>query len=63
MELMPAQAGRGLRGLIGCIPPRRIAARSVARGAAEELRSELGRAVRLFSEDDFLARPETPIGN
>lgn len=38
-------AGRGLRGLIGCTQPRRIAARSVARRVAEELDSELGAAV------------------
>ena len=39
------EAGRGVRGLIGCTQPRRIAARSVARRVAEELGSELGRTV------------------
>ncbi len=39
------QAGRGVRGLIGCTQPRRIAARSVARRVAEELGSELGQLV------------------
>ena len=39
------RAGRGVRGLIGCTQPRRIAARSVARRVAEELGSELGQAV------------------
>lgn len=39
------EAGRGIRGLIGCTQPRRIAARSVARRVAEELGSELGQAV------------------
>jgi ATP-dependent helicase HrpA len=38
-------AGRGVRGLIGCTQPRRIAARSVARRVAEELGGELGQAV------------------
>jgi ATP-dependent helicase HrpA len=39
------KAGRGVRGLIGCTQPRRIAARSVARRVAEELGSELGQTV------------------
>jgi len=39
------EAGRGVRGLIGCTQPRRIAARSVARRVAEELGEELGQAV------------------
>ncbi|MEE4296826.1 MAG: ATP-dependent RNA helicase HrpA, partial [Wenzhouxiangella sp.] len=39
------EAGRGVRGLIGCTQPRRIAARSVARRVAEELKTELGQAV------------------
>jgi len=39
------EARRGVRGLIGCTQPRRIAARSVARRVAEELGSELGQAV------------------
>ena len=42
---MAMQAGRGVRGLIGCTQPRRIAARSVARRVAEELGTELGDAV------------------
>ena len=39
------EAGRGIDGLIGCTQPRRIAASSVARRIAEELREELGRSV------------------
>ena len=42
---MALEAGRGVRGLIGCTQPRRIAARSVARRVAEELGSDLGREV------------------
>ncbi len=39
------EAGRGIRGLIGCTQPRRIAARAMASRVAEELGSELGEAV------------------
>jgi len=39
------QAGRGLRGLIGCTQPRRIAASAMAQRVAEELRSEVGGVV------------------
>jgi ATP-dependent helicase HrpA len=39
---MALEAGRGVRGLIGCTQPRRIAARSVARRVAEELDTDLG---------------------
>ncbi len=39
------QAERGLRGLIGCTQPRRIAASAMAQRVAEELQSELGAAV------------------
>ncbi|MBS3747948.1 MAG: ATP-dependent RNA helicase HrpA [Wenzhouxiangellaceae bacterium] len=42
---MAMQAGRGVRGLIGCTQPRRIAARSVARRVAEELGTGLGDAI------------------
>lgn len=35
-------AGRGAAGMIGCTQPRRIAARSVARRVAEELKVEVG---------------------
>ncbi len=38
-------AGRGLTGLIGCTQPRRIAAKSIARRVAEELKSPLGALV------------------
>jgi len=38
-------AGRGAAGMIGCTQPRRIAARTVARRVAEELRVPLGGAV------------------
>ncbi|MDR2013906.1 MAG: DEAD/DEAH box helicase, partial [Rhodanobacter sp.] len=38
-------AGRGAAGLIGCTQPRRIAARSVARRVAAELRTEVGKLV------------------
>jgi len=39
------QAGRGLRGLIGCTQPRRIAASAMAQRVADELHVELGAAV------------------
>ncbi|TDK33867.1 ATP-dependent RNA helicase HrpA [Luteimonas terrae] len=38
-------AGRGAAGMIGCTQPRRIAARTVARRVAEELRVPIGGAV------------------
>ncbi len=38
-------AGRGAAGMIGCTPPRRIAARAVARRVAEELKTPVGGAV------------------
>ncbi|HQW64071.1 MAG TPA: DEAD/DEAH box helicase, partial [Pseudomonadota bacterium] len=38
-------AGRGIGGLIGCTQPRRIAARSVARRVAQELRTQVGELV------------------
>ena len=38
-------AGRGLAGLIGCTQPRRIAAKSISRRVAEELKSPLGQLV------------------
>jgi len=38
-------AGRGINGKIGCTQPRRIAATTVSRRIAEELREELGRSV------------------
>ena len=39
------EAGQGVRGLIGCTQPRRLAARSVAQRLAEELDSKLGERV------------------
>jgi ATP-dependent helicase HrpA len=42
---MCLEAGRGVRGLIGCTQPRRIAARAMAARVAEELGCELGEAV------------------
>ena len=39
------EAGLGVRGLIGCTQPRRLAARSVAQRLAEEIGSPLGEAV------------------
>ncbi len=42
---MCLQAGRGVRGLIGCTQPRRIAARAMAERVAEELGSTLGEVV------------------
>jgi ATP-dependent helicase HrpA len=38
-------AGRGIDGMIGCTQPRRIAATTVSRRIAEELKEELGRSV------------------
>jgi ATP-dependent helicase HrpA len=42
---MCMQAGRGVRGLIGCTQPRRIAAQAMADRVAEELNSPLGDVV------------------
>jgi len=42
---MCLQAGRGVRGLIGCTQPRRIAAHAMADRVAEELKSPLGEVV------------------
>lgn len=42
---MCLEAGRGLRGLVGCTQPRRIAARAMADRVAEELGCQLGEAV------------------
>ena len=42
---MCIEAGRGIRGLIGCTQPRRVAAAAVARRIAEELGEELGNSV------------------
>ena len=39
---MCLEAGRGIRGLIGCTQPRRIAAQAMADRVAEELETELG---------------------
>jgi len=42
---MCMQAGRGVRGLIGCTQPRRIAAQAMAERVAEELGTEVGGVV------------------
>ncbi len=42
---MCLQAGRGVRGLIGCTQPRRIAAQAMADRVAEELQTPLGELV------------------
>ena len=42
---MCIQAGRGVRGLIGCTQPRRIAAQAMADRVAEELKTTLGEVV------------------
>lgn len=42
---MCIQAGRGVRGLIGCTQPRRIAAQAMADRVAEELQTSLGDVV------------------
>jgi len=42
---MCLEAGLGIRGLIGCTQPRRIAARSVATRIAQELKTEPGQVV------------------
>ena len=54
-------AGRGVRGLIGCTQPRRIAARAVASRVAQEMEVELGGAVgyqvrftERFSDDGYI---------
>jgi len=42
---MCLDAGRGIKGLIGCTQPRRVAAITVAQRIAEELGEEIGRSV------------------
>ena len=42
---MCLEAGRGVDGLIGCTQPRRIAAITVARRIADEMKEEMGRSV------------------
>ena len=42
---MCIEAGRGMRGMIGCTQPRRVAAVTVARRIAEELGQDIGQSV------------------
>ncbi len=55
------EAGRGVAGLIGHTQPRRLAARSVAARIAEELKSEIGRAVGFKVRFSDHTRPEAYI--
>jgi ATP-dependent helicase HrpA len=56
---MCIEAGRGMRGIIGCTQPRRIAAVTVARRIAEELGEEVGLSVgyKIRFEDRSGPRP------
>jgi ATP-dependent helicase HrpA len=56
---MCIEAGRGLRGMIGCTQPRRIAAVTVAQRIAEELGEDVGRVVgyKIRFEDRSGPRP------
>jgi ATP-dependent helicase HrpA len=56
---MCLEAGRGLRGIIGCTQPRRIAAVTVAQRIADELREEVGRSIgyKIRFEDRSGPRP------
>ena len=56
---MCLEAGRGIRGIIGCTQPRRIAAVTVAQRIAEELREEVGRSIgyKIRFEDRSGPRP------
>ncbi|GAB4177151.1 MAG: ATP-dependent RNA helicase HrpA [Wenzhouxiangellaceae bacterium] len=58
---MALEAGRGVRGLIGCTQPRRIAARSVARRVAEELGVALGAEVGFQVRFSDRSRDDTLI--
>ncbi|MBA4397076.1 MAG: ATP-dependent RNA helicase HrpA [Syntrophus sp. (in: bacteria)] len=56
---MCLEAGRGLRGIIGCTQPRRVAAVTVAQRIAEELGEDVGRSVgyKIRFEDRSGPRP------
>ena len=56
---MCIEAGRGLRGVIGCTQPRRVAAVTVAQRIAEELGEEVGRSIgyKIRFEDRSGPRP------
>ena len=54
-------AGRGAAGMIGCTQPRRIAARSVARRVAEELKVPVGGAVGYQVRFNDAIGEQTPI--
>jgi ATP-dependent helicase HrpA len=56
---MCLEAGRGLRGVIGCTQPRRVAAVTVAQRIAEELGEEVGRSIgyKIRFEDRSGPRP------
>jgi ATP-dependent helicase HrpA len=56
---MCLEAGRGVRGVIGCTQPRRIAAVTVAQRIAEELGEDVGRSIgyKIRFEDRSGTRP------
>ncbi len=56
---MCLEAGRGLRGVIGCTQPRRVAAVTVAQRIAEELGEDVGRSIgyKIRFEDRSGPRP------
>jgi ATP-dependent helicase HrpA len=56
---MCLEAGRGIRGVIGCTQPRRVAAVTVAQRIAEELGEDVGRSVgyKIRFEDRSGPRP------
>jgi ATP-dependent helicase HrpA len=56
---MCLEAGRGIRGVIGCTQPRRVAAVTVAQRIAEELGEEVGRSIgyKIRFEDRSGPRP------
>jgi ATP-dependent helicase HrpA len=56
---MCLEAGRGIRGIIGCTQPRRIAATTIARRIAEELGQSLGQSVGYKIRFEDKSGPDT----
>ncbi|MEJ2726153.1 MAG: hypothetical protein P8175_16240 [Deltaproteobacteria bacterium] len=56
---MCLEAGRGIRGIIGCTQPRRIAATTIARRIAEELGQRLGQSVGYKIRFEDKSGPDT----
>jgi len=55
------EAGRGVKGIIGCTQPRRIAAITVAKRISEELNERIGLSVGYKIRFDDKTRPHTVI--